>query len=76
MLLPEDFGIELICPDCRRPLARIDHHYLCSDGECRRAYAIVDQIPKLLVDDSEVLAPEEWQARLASHAAAHHPANG
>ena len=57
MLLPEDFGIQLICPDCRRPLARIDHYYLCSDGECRRAYAIVDQIPKLLVDDSEVCLP-------------------
>jgi uncharacterized protein YbaR (Trm112 family) len=72
MLLPEDFGIELICPDCRRPLVRIEQHYLCSDGECRRAYAIIDQIPKLLVDDSDVLPPDDWQSRIATQTAASH----
>lgn len=66
MLLPDDFGIELICPDCRRPLARIDQFYLCSDGECRRAYPIVDQIPKLLVEDAEVLEPARWHSHWAS----------
>lgn len=67
MLLPDDFGIELICPDCRRPLARIDHFYLCSDGECRRAYPIVDQIPKLLVEDADVLEPADWETHWAAH---------
>ncbi|MCA9054203.1 MAG: hypothetical protein KDA75_10225 [Planctomycetaceae bacterium] len=70
MLLPDQLGIDLVCPECRRPLARIDHFYLCSDGECRRAYAIVDQIPKLLVEDSQVLDPDDWRTRLDSPAAA------
>ena len=70
MHLPDDLGIELICPDCRRPLARIENSYICSDGECRRAYAIIDQIPKLLVDESEVLTPDEWQAHLTGHSPA------
>lgn len=75
MLLPDDLGIQMICPDCRRPLARIDHYYLCSDGECRRAYAIVDQIPKLLIDDSEVLEPDDWQTRIANQPVSPHGHN-
>ncbi|MFV0442649.1 MAG: Trm112 family protein [Planctomycetaceae bacterium] len=66
MLLPEDFGIRLICPDCREPLVRVESHYLCQDPECRRAYAIIDHIPKLLIDESEVLPANDWQARLST----------
>jgi uncharacterized protein YbaR (Trm112 family) len=72
-MLPDELGIRLICPDCRRPLARIEHAYICSDGECRRAYPIVDDIPKLIVDDSEPLELNEWQERMsAAPAAASH----
>ncbi len=67
MLLPDEIGIELICPDCRQPLARIDQFYICRDGECRRAYPIVDQIPKLLVEDAEVLTPEDWRVSWGLH---------
>ena len=65
-MLPDELGINLICPDCRRPLARVDNAYICSDGECRRAYPIVENIPKLIVDDSEPLEMNEWQERMAS----------
>jgi uncharacterized protein YbaR (Trm112 family) len=65
-MLPDQLGIDLVCPDCRRPLARVDNYYICSDGECRRAYPIVDDIPKLIVDDSTPLQPEEWHERLAA----------
>ena len=68
MHLPDELGIDLVCPDCRRPLARVDHFYICSDGVCRRAYAIVDNIPKLLIDDSHPLELDEWERRMAAHA--------
>lgn len=67
-MLPDQLGIDLVCPDCRRPLARVENHYICSDGECRRAYPIVDEIPKLIIDDSTPLQPQEWHERLASRA--------
>ncbi len=60
MRLPDELGIDLICPECRRPLARIEDRYLCTDGECRRAYSIHDGIPKLIVDDATILGDEEW----------------
>lgn len=67
MFLPDELGIDLVCPDCRRPLARVDNFYICSDGECRRAYAIVDNIPKLIIDDSHPLELDEWERRMALH---------
>jgi len=67
MLRPDDLGVQLICPDCRRPLARTDHQYICSDGVCRRAYAIVDEIPSLVVEESHILELAEWQEQMAAH---------
>lgn len=66
MMLPDELGINLICPDCRRPLARIEDKYICSDGECRRAYPIIEGIPKLIVDDADVLEHNDWQEQLAA----------
>lgn len=69
MLRPDELGIDLVCPDCRRPLARIDQMYVCSDGVCRRAYHIVDDLPSLVVEESHVLELAEWQEHMATHAA-------
>lgn len=63
-MLPDELGIRLICPDCRQPLVRVESSYLCRDGECRRAYPIVDEIPKLIVDDAETLELSDWQQKI------------
>ena len=76
MLRPEDLGVQLACPDCRRPLARIDHLYVCSDGVCRRAYSVVDEIPALVVEESHILELADWQEHMATHAAAQPPVPG
>ena len=70
-MLPDELGLHLICPDCRRPLVRVKNSYLCADGQCRRAYPIVDEIPKLLVDDSETLELPDWEQRIATVTPAH-----
>lgn len=70
MLRPDELGIDLVCPDCRRPLARIDQMYLCSDGVCRRAYNVIDDLPSLVVEDSHVLELAEWQEHMAAHSSA------
>lgn len=50
----------LACPDCKKPVVRDGSHLICANGECRRRYQIEDEIPVMLIDESEVLNPEDW----------------
>jgi uncharacterized protein len=59
-LAPELLQI-LVCPACKTPLSEIDNALVCTNGDCRRRYAIQDEIPVLLVDESSELDVEAWQ---------------
>ncbi|REJ88788.1 MAG: Trm112 family protein [Planctomycetota bacterium] len=61
MSTPEEIGIQLVCPDCRSELLRQPERYVCTDADCRQTYAIVDGIPKMLIDDAETLPEEDWR---------------
>ncbi|MEZ6068168.1 MAG: hypothetical protein R3B90_21195 [Planctomycetaceae bacterium] len=60
-MYPEEAGIKLICPDCRQPLLRRETMYVCTGEGCRRAYPIIDEIPKLVVGDEPPLDLEAWK---------------
>ncbi len=52
----------LACPACKTPVFEADEKIYCRNGECRRCYDIFDEnIPVMLIDESTVLTPEEWQ---------------
>lgn len=74
MKLTRDFGVTLVCPSCRVEVVGVNDAYICRSGECRRSYPVVDGIPKFLVDDARVLAPEEWRA-LVPHGSNGAPGN-
>jgi uncharacterized protein YbaR (Trm112 family) len=60
-LFPQDPGIGLACPVCRKGLLREEHRFVCRGPDCRRAYLIRDGIPILLESESTVLAPHDWK---------------
>ncbi len=62
--MPRDIGITLVCPKCRTEVQGTDDAYVCSSESCRLAYAVVDDIPKFLIDDARQLDVEEWTAAM------------
>jgi uncharacterized protein YbaR (Trm112 family) len=51
----------LACPDCRSSLVERQETLICTNADCRRKYAIHQDIPVMLVEESEVLHPETWE---------------
>lgn len=57
----------LCCPETKADLV-LDGNFLVSvDKETRRRYRIEDDIPIMLIDDSEQLSMEEWKAIMEKH---------
>ena len=52
----------LACPDCKTKVFELDEAIYCTNKECRRRYAVTDDIPVMLIDESTVLEPAEWEA--------------
>jgi uncharacterized protein YbaR (Trm112 family) len=53
----------LVCPACRSRLYLIvgEEEFLqCRNGECRRRYPVREGIPVMLIEESEIIAPEEF----------------
>ena len=66
MIDPELLKI-LCCPETKADLV-LDGGYLVStDKRTRRRYRIEDDIPIMLIDESEKLSPEEWKAIMKRH---------
>ena len=55
----------LRCPNCLNELHYSGHALTCRNAECRRSYAIKNDIPYMLIDEAEILEPQAWQERLA-----------
>jgi uncharacterized protein YbaR (Trm112 family) len=57
----------LCCPETKADLV-LDGNYLVStDKKTRRRYRIEDDIPIMLIDESEQLSPDEWKAIMIKH---------
>lgn len=59
----------LVCPESKAPLVLDGDHLVSTDPRTRRRYRIEDDIPIMLIDDSDVLEEGEWRAILARHGA-------
>jgi len=51
----------LACPDCKTPVVMEGAALICGNGQCRRRYRIDDDIPVMLIEESEVLTPDAWR---------------
>ena len=65
-LEPELMAI-LVCPLSHAALVQDGDALVSTDPNTRRRYRIVDAIPNMLIDESEALGREEWQAIMQRH---------
>ena len=70
-IAPEFLKI-LACPVARVPLVQVGDWLYATDPETRRRYPIRDGLPILLVDESEVVTPEDYE-RVVGQGAAREP---
>lgn len=57
----------LCCPESKADLI-LDNNFLVSvDKNTRRRYRIEDDIPIMLIEESEQLSMEEWEAIMKKH---------
>lgn len=52
----------LVCPKCHSDLVQDGESLVCTNPEVRMKYPILEEIPRLLVEEAEVLTPEAWAA--------------
>ena len=57
----------LACPLSKAPLVLDDDTLVSTDKKTRRRYKIEDDIPNLLIDESEELDLEAWTAIMQKH---------
>ncbi len=57
----------LVCPETKAPLVLDGETLVSTDPKTRRRYRIEDDIPIMLIDESEVLNESEWQAIMQKH---------
>lgn len=56
----------LVDPESRAPLKWVEGRLVATDALSRRAYKVVDGMPVMLVEESEVLAEGEWRRLMAA----------
>lgn len=59
--LDPEFLKILVCPLSRAPLVQDGDTLVSTDPQTRRRYRIVDDIPNMLIDESEELSQAEWK---------------
>jgi uncharacterized protein len=57
----------LVCPLSRKPLVMDGDFLVSTDSETRRRYRVEDNIPIMLIEESEELAEAEWQTIMDRH---------
>jgi uncharacterized protein len=55
----------LVCPEARVPLKFVGGRLVSTDAKTRRAYRIEGDIPVMLIEESTVLAEDEWKRLMA-----------
>jgi uncharacterized protein YbaR (Trm112 family) len=59
--LDPDFLKILVCPLSHAPLVQDGDTLVSTDAKTRRRYRIVDDIPNMLIDESEELNEQDWK---------------
>ncbi|MDP8208808.1 MAG: hypothetical protein P9L92_19250 [Candidatus Electryonea clarkiae] len=57
----------LVCPDTKAKLVLDGETLVSTDKETRRRYRIDNDIPVMLIEESEVLEVEEWEEIMQKH---------
>jgi len=57
----------LCCPESKADLILDDDTLVSTDKKTRRRYRIIDDIPVMLIDESEQLSMEEWMTIMKRH---------
>ncbi|MFH1277124.1 MAG: Trm112 family protein [Candidatus Eisenbacteria bacterium] len=67
MPLPKDFLEILACPETKAPVVEDEGWLVSTDAKTRRRYPIKDEIPIMLIEESEVMDEEAWRAVMKRH---------
>ena len=54
----------LVCPKCHSDLVADGESLVCTNPEVRLRYPILEDIPRLLVEEAEELSMEAWTAAM------------
>lgn len=57
----------LCCPETKADLVLDGSRLVSTDKDSRRSYRIEDDIPIMLIDESEVLSEDEWNQVMKKH---------
>lgn len=66
-MISKDLLEILCCPETKADLVLDDDFLISVDKETRRKYRIEDDIPIMLIDESEILDVEEWEKIMKKH---------
>lgn len=57
----------LVCPLTRASLVLDGDTLVSTDPKTRRRYKIIEDIPNMMIDESEELTEEDWKRIMAAH---------
>ena len=66
-MISKDLLDILCCPETKADLVLDGNTLVSTDRETRRRYRIEDDIPIMLIDESEQLGLEEWEEIMQKH---------
>ena len=66
-MISKDLLEILCCPETKADLVLDGDTLVSTDKKTRRRYKIVDDIPVMLIDESEHLSLEEWSSIMKKH---------
>ena len=66
-MISKDLLDILCCPETKADLVLDGNTLVSMDKETRRRYRIEDDIPVMLIDESEQLTMEEWMEIMKKH---------
>ena len=67
MAMDADLLEMLVCPESKAPLVLEGDTLVSTDPATRRRYRIDDDIPVMLIDESEVVDENEWREIMKRH---------
>ena len=66
-MISKDLLDSLCCPETKADLVLDSNTLVSTDKETRRLYRIEDDIPIMLIEESEQLSMEQWTAIMKKH---------
>ena len=66
-MISKDLLDILCCPETKADLVLDGETLVSTDRKTRRRYKIVEDIPVMLIDESEQLSLEEWSSIMKKH---------